>query len=81
MCYDCLSTSHTTGKYSTGDNAANNLMFTTMINSLSPEQKRTIQSDLRNPRVSNSEIIEKISQISQLPEEFKNSWIINLNKK
>ncbi len=76
-----LSTSHSTGKYSTGDNAANNLMFTTMINSLSPEQKRTIQSDLRNPRVSNSEIIEKISQISQLPEEFKNSWIINLNKK
>ena len=76
-----LSTSHSTGKYSTGDAAANNLMFTTMINSLSPEQKRIIQGDLRNPRISNSEIIEKLSQLSQLPEEFKNSWIINLNKK
>ena len=52
-----------------------------MINSLSPEQKRIIQGDLRNPRISNSEIIEKLSQLSQLPEEFKNSWIINLNKK
>lgn len=75
-----LTKAHLSGDYRNSENEAQVYEFTNMINQLNPQEKREFISVLRNPRISNSEAIEKLGQLLQMPQNQVQTWIINLNK-